>query len=133
MRPIKFRGKGILARKGEWIYGFFKKNTHGDCYIEDEYGLSIAVDPDTVSQLVCINDNGIEIYEGDYIQDDEGVIWLVVYGNMSHGFLTHTEGILEHSEWIDDPDVCVVGNKWDTKLEDLYEKEGEDGQDMQNM
>ena len=125
MRTIKFRGKGILARKGEWIYGFFKKNTHGDCYIEDEYGLSIAVAPDTVSQLVCIDDNGNEIYEGDYLQDDEGIVWLVVYDNMSHGFLTHTKGILEHSEWIDDPDVYVVGNKWDTELEDQHKEDKE--------
>ena len=38
----------------------------------------------------------------------------------------NTEGILEHSEWIDDPDVSVVGNKWDTRLEDLYENEEQD-------
>ena len=125
MRDIKFRGKGILARKGEWIYGFFKKNTNGDCYIEDECGLAIAVDSDTVSQLVCSDDNGTEIYEGDYLQDNEYVIWLVVYDNMSHGFLTHIEGLYEQSEWIDDPGVLVVGNKWDDRLEDFYGKEDE--------
>ena len=72
MREIRFRGKGISAHKGEWIYGFFKKNTHGDCYIENEYGLAIAVDPETVSQLACISAKSGEIYEGDYLEDDEG-------------------------------------------------------------
>lgn len=82
MRDIRFRGKNINT--GEWVYGFFKKNAHGDCYIEDEQGLAVVVDPDTVGQMVCILDEGDEVYEGDYL---------------------HCHGC-----W-DDPDLCVV--KWD--------------------
>lgn len=65
MREIKFRGKNINT--GEWVYGYFKKNRHGDCYIEDEQGLAAVVDPDTVGQMVCLLDEGDEVYEGDYL------------------------------------------------------------------
>lgn len=124
MRTIKYRGKNTVT--GEWEYGYFwKDDILGDCHIREGNGTEHRVYPNTVSQLVS-DDSGYEIYEGDYLQDDEGIVWLVVYDNMSHGFLTHTEGILEHSEWIDDPDVSVVGNKWDTRLEDLYENEEQD-------
>lgn len=88
MRDIKFRGKNINT--GEWVYGFFKKNAHGDCYIEDEQGLAVVVDPDTVGQMVCILDEGDEVYEGDYL---------------------HCHGC-----W-DDPDLCVV--KWDDEDHDF--------------
>ncbi len=133
MRGIKFRGKGILARKGEWIYGFFKKNRLGDCYIEDEYGMTIAVNPDTVSQLVCIN-NGVEIYEGDYIRDDDDVLWLIEYNGISHAFVTVSQGgdfhIEQDSEWLCGDDIAVIGNRWDNELEDFF-KEEEDDEDRQ--
>lgn len=121
MRTIKFRGKNTVT--GEWEYGYFwKDDICGDCYIREGNGVDHRVDPDTVSQLVS-DESGYEIYEGDYLQDDEGTVWLVVYDNMSHGFLTHIEGLYEQSEWIDDPGVSVVGNKWDDRLEDFYDKE----------
>ena len=82
MREIKFRGKNINT--SEWVYGYFKKNAHGDCYIEDEQGLAVVVDPDTVGQMVCLLDEGDEVYEGDYLHYQGG--------------------------W-GDPDLCIV--KWD--------------------
>ena len=64
MRSIKFRGKSINT--GEWVYGYFKKNRHGDCYIEND-GLATVVDLETVGQLVCIINEDEEVYEGDYL------------------------------------------------------------------
>ena len=66
MRDIKFRGKSINT--GEWVYGYFKKNRHGDCYIEDEDGLATAVLPETVGQMVCKDAKGNEVYEGDIVR-----------------------------------------------------------------
>lgn len=122
MRTIKFRGKNVIT--GEWEYGYlWKDDIIGDCYIREGNGGDHRVDPETISQLVCIDDNGYEIYEGDYIQDDEGIIWLVVYYEDSHGFFTHTDGLIEQSEWINDEDVYVVGNRWDNDIEDFYVEE----------
>ena len=59
MREIKFRGKNINT--GEWVYGYFKKNAQGDCYIEDEQGLAVVVDPDTVGQYVCKDAMGNDV------------------------------------------------------------------------
>ena len=127
MREIRFRGKGLLAHKGEWIYGFFKKNTNGDCYIENEYGLAIIVDPETVGQLVCRLQDGSEIYEGDYLEDENGDPWVVEYDAFSHAFNTASLdsglNITMDSEWIDgDPCVSIIGNRWDG-LGDFNEEE----------
>lgn len=125
MREIRFRGKGISAHKGEWIYGFFKKNTHGDCYIENEYGLAIAVDPETVSQLACISAKSGEIYEGDYLEDDEGDVWEVVYSQSFNSFQTvEMSGAMStsiESDWLINSYVTVIGNRWDNDndLEDM--------------
>ena len=87
MRDIRFRGKNINT--GEWVYGYFKKNRHGDCYIEDD-GLAVEVDPDTVGQMVCLLDEGDEVYEGDYLHYQGG------WGGWGG--------------W-EDPDLCIV--EWD--------------------
>ena len=127
MREIRFRAKALYG--GKWIYGFFKRNSLLDCYIEDENGLTVAVDPETVGQLVCIA-NGEAIYEGDYIQDDNDVIWLIEYNNRSHAFVTVSQGgdfyIENDSEWISNDCVSVVGNRWDNNIKDLFKKEEKD-------
>ena len=66
MRDVRFRGKNINT--GEWVYGYFKKNAHGDCYIEDESGVAVVVDPDTVGQFVCKDAMGNDVYEGDIVR-----------------------------------------------------------------
>ena len=118
MREIKFRGKGILARKGEWIYGFFKRNRLGDCYIEDEYGMAIAVDPDTVSQIVCHSENDQDIYEGDYLRwhDSDEVYELMWDEDDSLYYITTDHDVFSLAD--DIKHMTVVGNRWDGKKEE---------------
>lgn len=115
MRAIRFRGRNINT--GDWVFGYFKKNRHGDCYIEDEDGLATAVDPETVSQMV---EEGI--YEGDYI-DDGDYIWLIEYDEGSHEFRLAGGGVSQNSEFLDGRLVSVLGNKWENSPEDFHEDE----------
>lgn len=128
MRAIKFRGKYI--HDGKWIYGYFKKNSYDDCYIENEYGLAAAVDPDTVSQLVCVATGGDEIYEGDIVKNlDDNSIWHVAYSPNEMGF---TVALVKPGEfgdtdfemrWLED--CSVIGNIWDDNLKDFIKEEEE--------
>ena len=132
MRDIKFRGKNINT--GEWVYGFFKKNAHGDCYIEDEYGLSTAVLPETVGQMVCIIDEGDEVYEGDYINDYNDDFTMRVEWDEEDMRYMATEVYLTDEEWAADgvsfslgeiAEMTPVGNIWDNEVEDFYKEENE--------
>lgn len=68
LKMVKFRGEPITG--GPYVSGYFKRNRQGDCYIEDESGLAIAVAPDTVVPLVGYDINGDEVYEGDWLYDE---------------------------------------------------------------
>lgn len=131
MRDIRFRGKNINT--GEWVYGYFKKNRHGDCYIEDD-GLAVEVDPDTVGQMVCILDEGDELYEGDFINDfDDNFIMRVEWDEEGMRYVA-TEIYLTDEGFAADGDsyplgeiveMPPVGNIWDNKVEDFYGEEEE--------
>lgn len=113
MRDIRFRGKNIDT--GEWVYGFFKKSAHGDCYIEDENGLAVVVDPDTVGQMVCLLDEGDEVYEGDYLHCQGGWndpdLLIVKWDDEEHNFvlISVINDTYEDISSIDE-DCTVVGN-----------------------
>ena len=118
MRDIRFRGKNINT--GKWVYGYFKKNTYGDCYIEDEHGLSTVVLSDTVGQYVCKDANGNDVYEGDIVRyeydsryAETGKIakhvierYRVVYSPSSFTFLicplVKEEGIIMNANYIEE-------------------------------
>ena len=128
MRTISFRGKNTVT--GEWEYGYFwKDDICGDCHIREGNGIEHRVDPETVSQLVCVADAGGEIYEGDYIQDEDNNIWLVEYSELSHAFVTTSQDgmpVSEDSEWLEsEPYISIIGNIWDNSLEDFQEEENE--------
>ena len=110
MRPIKFRGKNVNT--GEWVYGYYKKNRHGNFYIEDEDELVTVVDPKTVCQLVCITKDGNEVYEGDYVTDGTGdeLIWEVIWDEVSHAFMLRDVYCIEHSEDLEHMEV--MGNRF---------------------
>lgn len=123
MRTIKFRGKSLF--KNEWVFGYFKKNAHGDCYIEDENGLTVLVDPDTVSQMVYISEEGKEVYEGDYVRVDSDFqkngLYLVEWDSeqLAYKAIPQEDSLKYWEVGYPSP----VGNIWDTEIDDLYEED----------
>lgn len=68
MRQIKFRG---LTLEGKFIYGDYRCigiHPHiykrGQCYYEER---AVEVKPESVAQLIGIDANGREVYEGDTV------------------------------------------------------------------
>ena len=79
MREIKFRGKRI--DNDEWVYGWFSED-YGFAEILTEYN-DCEVILETVGQYTGLKDrDGVEIYEGDVIQEFAG---------------EHAQGVWEHS------------------------------------
>lgn len=75
MRKIKFRGRGCMGTyKGVWAYGelseeMYRHKGYSIIWEIEKYGHGIPVDPETVGQLVGIQDaDGRDIYEGDILQ-----------------------------------------------------------------
>ena len=75
MRKIKFRGRGCKGKyKGVWAYGelsedMYRQKGYAIIWESEKCGHGIPVDPETVGQLVGIQDaDGRDIYEGDILQ-----------------------------------------------------------------
>lgn len=69
MRPIKFRGR--RNDNGELVYGSYVREVYSDIGtihgIVDEGGEEFLIDEDSVAQLVGVDKNGAEVYEGDTV------------------------------------------------------------------
>lgn len=110
-RKIKFRGKRIS--NGEWLFGDLMHDNIGGCYVypieSEELYKENAVLPDTVGQYTGLKDkNGIEIYEGDVLEDKKGCVYGVVEWK--------TRGFDLGTRYMDcyDNIVCeVIGNIYD--------------------
>lgn len=117
-RDIKFRAKTVY--KPQWVYGYFVRNTNGDCYIYEGNGLSHLVQEATVGLLVTVNSDQEEVYDGDYLEDDLGTVYRVFYINFQY-YRYGLAPIRDEDELVNafkraiNPirDFKLVGNKWD--------------------
>ncbi|WP_338373501.1 YopX family protein [Dysgonomonas capnocytophagoides] len=93
MRQIKFRGK--RNDQSEWVFGDLIEENGGDAYIVQANIIQwkqFEVDPDTVSQFTGLTDkNGKEIYEGDIIEDKNG-IGVIMWFQTSWGVASYAHG-----------------------------------------
>ena len=89
MREIKFRGKS--KDTGKWVYGCYtysKKTNRHLIWIQSEdntefwHTCPIEVDPSTVGQHIGVRDkNGTDVFDGDLIQDANGKLYRIIWGN----------------------------------------------------
>ena len=112
MRSIWFKAKCLSD--GSWVAGNFCHRATGDYIILGE--CMFAIDPETVCQFTGLRDNnGVDVYENDIIQDHEfGDKGTVVWNDITCGFIEEAshDGIsllVKCMGW------CVVGNKFDRK------------------
>ena len=114
MRIIKFRAKTIY--KSQWVYGYFVKHANGNCYIDEGNGITFLVQEETVGQLAYTTNNGVQIYEGDFvnISDDRRnppLLYEVKWDKIS--FICESIDNRCICYRVDFADIVVVGNKWD--------------------
>lgn len=68
LREYKFQAKPIDGKF--LVNGYFKKDKKGNCYIEDINGVVTQVKPESVVPLVGYDLFGDEVYEGDWLWDE---------------------------------------------------------------
>lgn len=117
MHEIKFRGKSVNT--GKWIYGYL-------CKFKDKYVLNdYMVNEETIGQFTGKTDKAKkEIFSGDLLKDQDGVIYEVWYSEDAAAFMA--EMVNPANDMVDilggyDTGRCfeVIGNIYDNK--DLLE------------
>ena len=131
MREIKFRGKvqnvhdfrGNRIENG-WVYGSLLQYPSSSqicdtesqiCDTEEMLGWSVDVIPESVGQFTGGTDkNDTEIYEGDFLQADDGRYFTVIYDD--YAFLLEGGGVSYHFYSRDLKKMSVIGNIYDKKI-----------------
>lgn len=113
-REILFKAKMWIS--GEWLYG----EVHLKCnnaHIHTNYRDSYKIDEDTVCQFTGMADkNGTKIFEGDVLETEEGLIWVVSWSEK--GEWIACDVLYEDTELLYDivcDNIRVVGNRFDNK------------------
>lgn len=121
MREIKFRGKvknvhdfrGLRIENG-WVYGSLLQYPSASkiCDTEEMLGWSVEVISESVGQFTGGTDkNGIEIYEGDVLQEDDGRYFTVIFDD--YAFLLDCGSVSYYFNSRDLMKMSVIGNMYD--------------------
>lgn len=113
MREVKFRGQDCF---GNWQFGSLVTDNQTFWFIRNSV-CDVSVDPKTVGQYTGLKDkNGVEIYEGDALNDASGKYMIVGWSLRFASYVLNREG-WAFSHWFGescDAGACeVIGNSHD--------------------
>jgi len=115
MREIEYRGK--LLNGNVWIVGCLVRLSHHYFILVEEHHYESChiwheVDPNTVGQYTGLKANGVKIFEGDILQDEDKRIGFVEFNKGR--FVGDFDGRTYYYElYLDAEKSEVIGNRHD--------------------